>query len=131
MREGVRAVIVSPDREVLMIHYVTEYETWWIPPGGGVDPGESDLDALTRELREEVGLTEFELGPLLFEREHYFNIENHGGQRNRYYLVRVPRFEVERLGEGDEARWFNIEELRTLPDPPRDIDELLSFASDW
>jgi TDG/mug DNA glycosylase family protein len=131
IRDAVRAVIVSPERQVLMIRYVTEYETWWIPPGGGVDSGESDLEALTRELREEVGLTNFDLGPLLFEREHYFPIANYGGQRNRYYLVRVPRFEVEQLGEGTEARWFGVDELRALPDPPRDIGELLSSASDW
>jgi TDG/mug DNA glycosylase family protein len=131
IREGVRAVLVAPDNSTLMIRYVTEYETWWIPPGGGVDPGESDLEALTRELREEVGLTDFELGPLLFERLHYFPVEDCGGQRNRYYLVRVPRFEVEHLGEGNESRWFTLEELRELPDPPRDIGELLNSASDW
>jgi TDG/mug DNA glycosylase family protein len=132
IREGVRAVVVAPDRRTLMIRYVNEYETWWIPPGGGVQPGESDADALTRELREEVGLEEFELGPLLFEREHFLRIdEDFGGQRNRYYLVRVPWFAVEHLGEGHEARWLTLEELRGLPDPPRDLDELLSSASDW
>jgi TDG/mug DNA glycosylase family protein len=132
IRQGVRAVIVSPDGRTLMIHYVNAYESWWLPPGGGVDPGESDLEALRRELREEVGLTDFELGPLLFEREHHLRIDAaYGGQRNRYYLVRVPHFEVEHLGEGDEARWFTVDELRALPDPPRDIEELLSSASGW
>lgn len=131
IREGVRAVIVGPGRRMLLIRYVEEYETWWIPPGGGVDPGESDGEALRRELREEIGLTAFELGPLLFEREHHFPIEGYGGQRNRYYLVRAPRFEVEQLGEGTEARWFTVDELRALPDPPRDIEELLSCASGW
>ena len=131
MRQGVRAVLVAPDRRTLLIRYVSQYETWWIPPGGGVDPGESDLEALRRELQEEVGLTDFELGPLLFEREHHFPIETYGGQRNRYYLVRVPRFEVEQLGEGTEARWFTLDQLRALPDPPRDLEELLSSASGW
>jgi len=131
IRDGVRAVVVDRDRRVLLLHYSTEYETWWIPPGGGVDQGESDLEALTRELREEIGLENFELGPLLFEREHHFRVEDFGGQRNRYYLVRVPRFEVTHLGEGEEARWFTVDELRALSDPPRDIDELLTSAGDW
>jgi TDG/mug DNA glycosylase family protein len=132
IREAVRAVVVAPDGRTLLIRYVDEYETWWIPPGGGVEPGETDLQAITRELDEEVGLTEFELGPLLFERSHHHRIEEgFGGQRNRYYLVRVPWFEVGELGEGSEARWFTVDELRALPDPPRDAEELLSSASDW
>ena len=131
MREGVRAVVVAPDRRTLLIRYVNDYESWWIPPGGGVDPGESDREALIRELREEVGLQTFELGPLLFEREHHLRIDGFGGQRNRYYLVRAPAFEVTHLGEGDEARWFTLDELRALPDPPWDVEELLSSASDW
>ncbi len=132
IRPAVRAVVVDPDGRTLMIRYANEYDTWWISPGGGIDPGESDIEALTRELREEVGLTEFEVGPLLFEREHYFPIEtSYGGQRNRFYRVRVPHFEVEHLGEGTEARWFSVDELRALPDPPYDIEELLSSASDW
>jgi TDG/mug DNA glycosylase family protein len=131
IREGVRAVVVAPDKRTLLIRYTNDYETWWIPPGGGVDPGESDREALTRELREEVGLEEFELGPLLFERRRHLHIEEFGGQHNRYYLVRAPSFEVTHLGEGDEARWFTLDELRTLADPPWDIEELLSSASDW
>jgi TDG/mug DNA glycosylase family protein len=131
IRHATRAVVVSPDGRVLLLRYQSPYEAWWIPPGGGVDAGESDEHALRRELREEVGLEEYELGPVLFEREHHFRMDEFGGQRNRYYLVRVPWFEVIHLGEGEEARWFTPAELRTLADPPRDIDELLSSASDW
>ena len=131
MRDAARGVIVAPDGRTLLIRYVTAYNAWWIPPGGGVHAGETDEETLRRELHEEVGLAEFELGPLLFEREHYFSLDGFCGQRNRYYLVRVPHFEVEQLGEGSEARWFTVDELRALADPPRDIDELVSSASDW
>jgi TDG/mug DNA glycosylase family protein len=132
IRQGVRAVVVSPDRRTLMIRYVNEYESWWIPPGGGIDPAESDPAALRRELREELGLERFELGPLLFEAERHLVLDGAwGGQRDRYYLVRVPWFEVTQLGEGSEARWFTVDELRALPDPPHDLEQLLSSASGW
>ena len=132
IRQGVRGVVVAPDGRILLLRYENPYESWWIPPGGGVDPGESDEDTLRRELREEVGLEELDVGPLLFETERYVRIdEDFGGQRNRYYLVRVPSFEVTNLGEGEEARWFTLDELRELADPPRDLEELLSSASDW
>jgi double-stranded uracil-DNA glycosylase len=131
-RDAVRAIVVAPDRRTLLIRYVDQYETWWIPPGGGVEDGETDVQALSRELDEELGLTEFELGPLLFERAHHHLVEQgFGGQRNRYYLVRAVWFEVKQLGEGSEARWFTVDEVRALPDPPRDVEELLSSASDW
>jgi 8-oxo-dGTP diphosphatase len=61
-RRRVAAVIVRDDR-VLMVrernrgpegrHDGVEF---WTLPGGGVEPGESDEDAVRREVREEVGL---------------------------------------------------------------------------
>jgi TDG/mug DNA glycosylase family protein len=132
IRDAVRAAVVAPDGRTLMLHYADEYDEWWIPPGGGIDPGESDEQALRRELREELGFEDFEIGPLLFESERWFLLEyGFGGQRNRIYLVRVPHFEARVVSEARDARWFTLEELGRERGRPWEYDELVSSASDW
>jgi 8-oxo-dGTP pyrophosphatase MutT (NUDIX family) len=125
----VRAVVVDPDDRVLLLRYGSDHDAWWITPGGGIDAGESDEEALRRELREELGLDAFEIGPLLFERErHFLGEPGFGGQANRSYLVRVPPLEARVISEAEEARWFALEELATLPTSPYDLPQLLTSA---
>jgi TDG/mug DNA glycosylase family protein len=132
MRQGVRALVVDPDRRILLLHYENEYDSWWIPPGGGIDPGESDEDALRRELREEIGLEHVEIGPLLYDRERYFTLDAaFCGQRNRVYLVRVPAMEARVISEALEARWFTLDELQVLRDGPHDVTQIVNSATDW
>jgi 8-oxo-dGTP diphosphatase len=57
-RHAVRIVCLDPAGRVLLMHWrdpVTG-NTLWEPPGGGVEPGESELAAARRELHEETGL---------------------------------------------------------------------------
>jgi 8-oxo-dGTP pyrophosphatase MutT (NUDIX family) len=132
MRYAVRAIVVGPDKRTLLLRYSNEYDSWWIPPGGGIDPGENDEAALRRELREELGLEQFEIGPLLWEYERYFSLDaKFSGQNNRNYLVRVPNHEARAISEAEDSRWFTVDEIRALPDPPWDLENLLSSASDW
>jgi TDG/mug DNA glycosylase family protein len=132
IRDAVRAAVVTPERRILMLHYANEHDEWWIPPGGGVDAGETDEQALRRELREELGLEDFEIGPLLFESKRWFLLEpGFGGQRNRVYLVRTPQFPARVVSEARDARWFTLDELDRERGRPWDYDELVSSASDW
>ena len=132
IREAVRAVVVEPGGRTLLLRYANEYDEWWIPPGGGIEPGESDEQALRRELGEELGLDAYELGPLLWANERHFLLEpGYGGQRNRNYLVRVPYFGARVVSEAREARWFTPDEIERLPTGPYDAAELLRSASGW
>jgi len=97
LRRAVRALIVDPDDLTLLVKFVfpSGIEAWALP-GGGLDAGETDEDGLRRELHEELGLTEVEIGPHIWSREHVIPMSTgHDGQRERVHLVRIHRFEPE------------------------------------
>ena len=123
IREAVRAVIVDGDDRVLLVRFEFPTRTVWAAPGGGVDRGETDDEALQRELVEEIGLHDAHIGEHLWNRLHIFPFVNgqFDGQRERVYLVRVPSgfeprptFTVEQLQAEYlfEIRWWTLSELR-------------------
>ena len=45
---------------------------WWEIPGGGMDPGETSAEAARRELFEETGIVEAEIGPCVWTQHARF-----------------------------------------------------------
>src|SRR4051794_41969732 len=59
-RDVVRVVVRDGQDRILLFHTheisAPELGTWWELPGGGLDPGETHVDAAVRELRQEAGI---------------------------------------------------------------------------
>ena len=64
MRRAARAMVLDPDDRVLLVEFTFPEVVVWATPGGGIADGETDEDALRRELVEEAGLETFDVGPL-------------------------------------------------------------------
>ncbi len=94
-RAAVRALVLDRRDRVLLVQFRDDQgQVWWATPGGGIDDGESAEAAIRRELVEEAGLADFELGPEIWRREHVFVwLGKILRQRERIFLVRVGEHE--------------------------------------
>jgi len=136
IRPAVRALLLTPDDEVLLVRF--EFpggRTRWALPGGGVEPGETDAEALHRELEEELGLLGAEIGPHIWTRLHLVAFVSGlwDGQRDHIHLVPCARFDPSPALTWDELRaeylheirWWHLDELAGagLPLAPADLVE--------
>lgn len=122
IRQAVRALLLTRQAEVLLVRFEFPSSTVWALPGGGLEPGEDHVQALHRELDEEVGLTDVQLGPHIWNRDHIipFIDGKWDGQHDRVFLVPTERFEPHptlswsrlRAERMHELRWWSIDELR-------------------
>lgn len=110
-------------------------QRFWFPPGGGIENTETAEEAAKREAFEETGLSEFELGPHIWNRRHVFEFNGlYLDSRETWFFARVPHFdintdgftEVERLIV-QEHRWWSVDELDQAEDTmtPRNLAELV------
>lgn len=144
LRPAARAIVLDPDDRVLLLRFVFPPDspdltsrTVWVPPGGGLEPGEDHVTAIRRELAEELGLEIDDPGPVVWTRTHVVPLFSGrwDGQTERYFLVRTPAFDpAPRLSRAQlEAelvfgmRWWVPEELAVSDTvfAPRRLPELL------
>ena len=137
VRTSVRVLVVDDEGRTLLAQFGDDDPgpRWWVPPGGGTEPGEDDLATARRELREELDRDDLAIGPLLGRRGGTFR--HRGGwltQYERWYLARCEGFDVAPevvarvRAEGiRDLRWWSVAELRQadVDTGPRDLADLL------
>ena len=97
-RSGIGIVLVNKNREIFVGKRIDNNSNAWQMPQGGIDVGESEDEAMIRELREETGIIESNI-KLLQESHSYFYYNlpyklqkkfwggKYLGQRQRWYLL--------------------------------------------
>lgn len=122
IRRAARALLLDPDDHVLLVRFEFPDATFWALPGGGLDERETAEDGLRRELHEELGLVDPEIGPHVWSREHIIPMNTgHDGQRDQIHLVRCDRFEPQpaigwelmRAEHVHEIRWWSLADIET------------------
>lgn len=136
-RHAARVLLIDDVDRVLLFRIENPFdgENFWVTPGGGLDDGEDHRTAATRELAEETGRDDIEIGPEIWHRDHTFQWGDRTlRQVERWFLARTPPFEVpEALVESldyegvIEARWWSVDELRQTTEPltPRRLASIL------
>jgi 8-oxo-dGTP diphosphatase len=121
IRQAVRALLIDHADRVLLVRFEFPTATRWALPGGGLEPGETHVAALRRELAEEVGLNDADIGPHIWDRLHIVPFLNGSfdGQEERIHLVRCPSFNARPQLSWEqmnaeyvyELRWWTVDEL--------------------
>jgi putative (di)nucleoside polyphosphate hydrolase len=128
LRSGVGIVVLNKDNRVFVAKRIDNRKNFWQMPQGGVDSGESFLEAAFRELEEETsikniklikeldGLIEYELPP------HLLGLIWKGkyrGQEQKWFVVRFVGKDNEiniktKNPEFYEWKWIDLENITDL-----------------
>ena len=156
-RRAMRVLVVDADSRVLLFRDsdlgLDPVPHWWITPGGGVDPGESDEQAAVREVLEETGFVVQEgelVGPLATRTVVHGFSDVVVTQDEAFWVVRVPVGEISTAGHTAEEqltmtahRWWTRAEIDAVdaddlrPEPGREplwpggIGHVLDLADGW
>lgn len=132
---AVAAIITNNKNEILLQHRDAIpsifYPNYWGCFGGAIDGKETNEEALTRELREELGLKNYSSKYFTCISLDFKPIDGENVYRT-YFHVFIPSSDLQKikLGEGSEYAWISEKELANYLVTPYDRFALdLYFSS--
>jgi len=133
-------ILLDPAGRVFLINAADPADAskppWWEIPGGGIDPGEPSDRAVARELREEAGIREAQIGPVVYTQYVEFSFGGYDFEQDEVLHVAWTEDTELRKPEGLEylealafrgSRWWTLAEVQASTEPflPPTLSELL------
>ena len=143
MRERLtaRVLLLDPEARILLMKGRLpgrpDGPAFWYSIGGGVEEGETLLQAAAREIVEETGLTDAVLGPTVWRDEVILRDIDHEKRLFRQYYVVAHTAGGDPSREGwlphekrltDDMRWWTLGELRLTDDTVYPIGMVVLLA---
>ncbi len=144
-RQAARVVLLSEDQRVLLIRSVDPADSskapWLEIPGGGIDPGETSEACVARELWEEAGIDQAEIGPVVWTQYVEFSFGGYDFEQDEVIHVAWSHQTEIRKPQGLEflealafqgARWWTRQEVESSAEPflPPVLPELIGTLFD-
>jgi len=125
--------VIIESGKVLTIKRTKLGDIYWVMPGGGVEDGETDGQALVREIKEELGL-DVKVGKIILEIDSKH--PDLAGQKEYFYLCTIlggemgsgrgPEFDKNTSYVGKfDIEWLDIKDLKNFDLKPGDIKDLI------
>ena len=127
LRPTARVLLLDREDRILLLKGrlpgSPQSEGSWFTVGGGLEPGETHHEAAAREILEETGIRDFELGPVVWLRSGVLAIPEPTHFHEQYIVARCEAREPSRHGWTalerdliDDIRWWTLHALLTTTD---------------